>query len=754
MRYTAAQIAAAIGKSERAIQKRATRESWPAQKRSGKGGGKVFQLSCLPEDIRAALVAEVARGTVAAEECSALELSQSAPLAKRSLAPAPKVAKQITLDIPRKKKALAKADLVRFYTEALAKSLNKEQARIGFMHAYKAGAWQDLYAQIGDVSWKSIERWKVQLDRSRDAFLLADKRGLALKGECSLTEGMQLAVLRLALHPNRVRISTCITMAREMLTATTLEPVPSTATFRRFLTKFEAVNRDVWVFCREGVKSWNDKVAMYVDRNLWALQVGDILVADGHRLNFQTIHPETGKPCRMTVVVWYDMASNFALGWEVAPEENIQVIAAAMRRALLRLGKTARIAYLDNGRAFKGTHFTGTLEQSGVAGLFQRIGMETIFAWAYHGQSKTVERFFGYLRQMEELMPCGTGASIELKPAYQKRGEFMHRRIQEQSGTRPLTLTETHQAIAAWLDYHANTPQERGHLQGRTPREVFEAGRGDGLSEAHLLTLRECMLETRKRHVDRCQVTLPGNLIGSSDPITYFDQRLYGRKHDVFVRFDPQNLSCVEVYDEDWNHLCTAGLKGKVNAAARILGTEDDKKLLELSLEMRKHAEKMAGAKAMELLQGEILPGYQANLERIGLVGETKATLPMAPAPKALPASEMTDDEWTERMTELEELNVEQTEQAAPQEDDFQPYSISAAEQFWMDVRGTWPEEDRYELILEAEAQGMLIPAEHAAFARYFEQTPKYASLTDYFDEFRMKMALMYARPAEAEARP
>jgi hypothetical protein len=70
-----------------------------------------------------------------------------------------------------------------------------------------------------------------------------------------------------------------------------------------------------------------------------------------------------------------------------------------------------------------------------------------------------------------------------------------------------------------------------------------------------------------------------------------------------------------------------------------------------------------------------------------------------------------------------------------------------------MDVRGTC-REDRYERILEAEAQGMLIPAEHAAFARYFEQTPKYASLTDYFEEFRMKMALMYARPVEAEARP
>ena len=761
MNYTAAHIAETLGLTLRAVQKRAKKESWPCSK---DGKTKAFALETLPEDVRAALITGVAKVAVAEEVTTALATAETAPVKRGSLAPKTVPVVPATLDIPRKHKALAKADLVRVYADAVSRAANKEQARIGFMQAYQAGAWPDLLERLGPVSWKSIERWKVTLSRTQDAFNLADRRGLARRGECTLTDEMQLAVLRLALHPNRVRISTCITMARQMLLASTFTEVPSDATFRRFLNKFQATNRDVWVFCREGVKAWNDHVAMYVDRNLWMLNVGDILVADGHRLNFQTIHPETGKPCRMTVVVWYDMASNYAVGWEVAPEENTRVIAAALRRALMRLGKPARIAYLDNGRAFKGTYFTGKLEQSGIAGLFQRIGMETIFAWAYHGQSKTVERIFGYLRQMEELMPCGTGASIELKPAYQKRGEFMHRKIQEENGTRPLTLLETHHAIAAWLDYHADQPQQRGHLQGRTPREVFEAGRGDGLSEVHLLALRECMLETRKRQVDRCEVTLPGNLIGSTNPIKFFDQRLYGRKHDVFVRFDPQDLSCVEVYDEQWNHLCTAGLKPMVHPAAGILGTEDDQTLLELSLKMRKHAEKMAGAKAVELLQGEILPGYQANLERLGLAGgaePARQALPAAQsqnlplAPKAVPNAtpEMPDDEFEARMAELEAMNAPAEAAPSAEDDDFQPYSISVAEQFWVEVRHTYPEEDRYEKILEAEAEGMLIPAEHAAFARYFEQTPKYAKLSEYFEEFRMKMALLHARPA-AEARP
>lgn len=739
MSYTTAHIAEALGVTLRGVQKRAKKEKWTY---SRQGRTRLFTLASLPEDVRAALAHSIAHQTLTTAETTALAQTQAAPVRRSNVAG--------PLDIPRKKKALARADLVRHYTHSVRVAANKAHARQAFMQAYHAGAWPELLQQLGPTSWKTLERWKVTVQRSGDAFSLADQRGLSTRGQSSLTDGMQQAVLRLALHPNRVRLSTCITMTRNMLTAHG-QAVPSEATFRRFLTTFQERNQDVWVFCREGVKAWNDKVAMYVDRDLGRLWPGAVLVADGHRLNFQIIHPFTGRPCRMTLVMWYDMASNYPVGWEIAPEENTLVIAAAMRRALLRLGKPAQVAYLDNGRAFKGTHFTGDLSQSGVEGLFARLGMKTTFAWAYHGQSKTVERFFGYLKQLEELMPGGTGSCIDLKPAYQKRGEFAHRKIWESSGSPVMTLVEAHQAIAGWVDYYVQQPQPRSHLQGRCPAEVFDAGRGDGLSQEHLENLRECMLTARTRQVARCQLTLPGSMIGSSTAITYFDAALYGRKHDVVVKYDPQDLSCVDVYEQSGEFICTAAVKGTVHPMAKVLGSEQDQRLLKASLEMRKHAEKMATATATELLTGEIMPGYQASLERMGLLKAHTAELPAAPAP-VLPGPGMTDEEWAERMAELETLNTDQPVDAGP-DDDFEPYSISPAEQFWMDVRGTWPEENRYEMILEAEAQGMLIPAEHAAFARYFEQTPKYTDLAHYFDEFRMKLALMYARPAQAEAR-
>ena len=73
--------------------------------------------------------------------------------------------------------------------------------------------------------------------------------------------------------------------------------------------------------------------------------------------------------------------------------------------------------YLDNGRAFRARFFRGVdLEQSGFEGLFARLGIKTIFAWPYHGQSKTVERFFGSFAELERLSPTYTGTSIEHKP--------------------------------------------------------------------------------------------------------------------------------------------------------------------------------------------------------------------------------------------------------------------------------------------------------------------------------------------------
>jgi hypothetical protein len=58
MTYTTAQLAEALGIKPQSVDYRVKKEGWPFQKRKGKGGGRLFQLSDLPEDVRLAVAAK------------------------------------------------------------------------------------------------------------------------------------------------------------------------------------------------------------------------------------------------------------------------------------------------------------------------------------------------------------------------------------------------------------------------------------------------------------------------------------------------------------------------------------------------------------------------------------------------------------------------------------------------------------------------------------------------------------------------
>ena len=68
----------------------------------------------------------------------------------------------------------------------------------------------------------------------------------------------------------------------------------------RFAERFKAAYNDVTVLMREGEKALNDKVSNHIRRDRGVLRVGDCLFSDGHTLNFECLHPETGRPfaCR------------------------------------------------------------------------------------------------------------------------------------------------------------------------------------------------------------------------------------------------------------------------------------------------------------------------------------------------------------------------------------------------------------------------------------------------------------------------
>ncbi len=612
--YSTAEIRKALECGKDTVLRRADREKWPSRPRQAKGGGNEYAFDGLPEAVQTAIMKAEAESTD-----SNLPTPHQGPSLE-------------SLNDKKRTVALARADLLQLYSDWLSRSKHgkKAEARENFITAYKGGAWSRILEILGpNVSWKTIERWKVQLRKEKSVVVLADGRGGANTDRAKMTEKHLEVVLRAVLNPNKPTISSALKMARITMEAVGMDFIPSDKTMRRWLEKWKETNFGSWVFTREGKKAWNDKAAFFIERDYSLIEVGDIMVADGHVLNFETLNPWTGKAQRMELIMWYDMASNCPLGWEIMPTENKLSIAAAFRRACIFLGKYPRIAYLDNGRAFRSKYFNGTkFEQTGIGGLFQELGVQTIFAWPYHGQSKTVERFFGTLHQLEQWVPSYVGNCIDNKPPRLHRGEAMHRKAYEGTGGRPLTMEETHVAVARWIDTYINKPQ-RGHLNGRCPAEVFLAGRGPGVDEDQL---RHLMMVKEYRRITREGIKLFGE--------RYYAPELYSRTHSVQVRYDMHDMSCIHIY-RDGEFICTAPKVAKVHPAANLLGDEIHQAEFKKQVTFRKAQEKDAAGYVKGVLDSA-LEDQQQRMKELEVKKDEK---PESKQPKPLTQAKITSIE-------------------------------------------------------------------------------------------------------------
>lgn len=712
--YTAKQLADILGKTERTIQRRAKLEKWPFDVRSIKGGAaSMFAISSLPNDIQLAVnLYETER-----IKKTALALSPPTPPAR--------IEPKTDLPLHKIEEAMHKAALLRQYTEAIERADwgKKTSAKNRFLLAYNAGAWPDMLQSIGPLTLPTLEKWRQEVkDAGGDILTLADTRGMWRVRATGIPEINQKILLSCVLHPNKPKVAEAIRMAEAIFEARGIPNGHHPVSYRRWLDGWIKTNYHAWMFNREGAKAWNDECAMYLERDISLINVGDILVADGHILNFEIINPFTGKPKRMVLILWMDMRSNFPLGWEILPTENTMGIASAFRRAVITLGKLPQVAYLDNGRAFGARFFSGQ-DCTPVTGLFERAGVRTIHAWPYHGQSKTIERFFGTFSELERWAPSYTGTSIENKPPRLMRGEKVHRLLHNKiTGGSAVTIDQAHMAIAAWFDEYARRPQS-GHLDGATPIEIFEAGRGPGVD---IQSLDLMMLAEHIASPNRNGVYFLGR--------NYYHPDLANIRHKVLIRYDLQKRDSVLVYRADTGEfMCEATDLGKVHPAACILGTEADREKLTAMIELKKRQEKEASTYARRLLETEILPEHQRRMETI-----------VIQSPAVSPAKQIEekplDHDQIQRDFEKNMADIQAWKEAHPEPDPEPEAYVCEVIHPAVEMRRkleAMGEADRYEALLDMEVVGQMVPAEWKAFMTYFEMTPTFRRFAEHFETKR-----------------
>ena len=463
-----------------------------------------------------------------------------------------------------KKIALARLDLLNQWKEFRRKSENKLQADYDFVNLHNTSN-SHLFEILGKISRGSLHRWKTILNDTEDYTKLIPQYKYAKVNEyrtCLTDEEIKI-FMSLLLHPNRLCIGKAIALTKYKLKEQGQSYIPADITFRKYANWFKKNNYNKWVLARDGEKALSDKVEPYIKRDVSLLEVGDILVADGHKLAFNVINPFTGKPTRATLVGFLDWKSTALVGYEIMLEENTQCIASALRNAIINLDMIPKIVYQDNGRAFRAKYFTDDkgFTELGFQGLYSKLGIETVFARPYNARAKVIERFFKEFQEsFEKLLPSYVGSNIQNKPAYMMRNEKLHKQLHNDFVP---TLDETIKMIDMWLNFKNSQPCP--NAPNKIIAEILESRKRQNID---INLLDDLMLATEVKTIQRNGIRFLN--------CDYFDERLYGFKSKVLIKYNLFDLTSIKVYTTKGEYLCTAERVIETHPMAKLLGTVTD----------------------------------------------------------------------------------------------------------------------------------------------------------------------------------
>ena len=445
----------------------------------------------------------------------------------------------------------------------------KKQADSDFLDLYNSGLYlPKAYKFIGSISLGTLHRWLRKYEKHESAECLQPNYKYSKQGEYNsiLNDEMKQILLTLLLHPSRYNYGKAIKLTKEILKKRGYEQLPCDLSFKRYAENFRKNNYAEWVLRREGMKAYHDKVEPYIERDISKIEVGDVIVADGHVLNFQVINPFTGRPTRATLVGFLDWKSTALVGYEIMMTESTQCIASALRNAIINLGLIPKVVYQDNGKAFKSRFFQNVdFEEDLFNGVYANLNIHSVFAKPYNARAKVIERFFReFQEELEKGMPSYIGTSIEDKPAWLKRGEKLHAEWHKKLTDNHIpSVSEASKYINSWIEFHNNQPCPNDRT--KTIKECLNSVQKQNIE---VQRLDDLMMKTEGRTINKHGITFLN--------MHYRSEAILGIRDKVNIRYSLFDLSKVNVYSKKGEFLCVAHRVQKVHPMARVLGTVKD----------------------------------------------------------------------------------------------------------------------------------------------------------------------------------
>ena len=398
---------------------------------------------------------------------------------------------------------------------------------------------------------------KAKAYKDNDLEGLIDMRGKAKKGCTKINETVWQAFLSFYLDQRQHPMARCYEYTRSWIAKEHPElynDIPKYCTFTRHIKNDLPVGTKI--LARYGEKAYDDRCAPYIKRLYDDLKPNDIWIADNHTFDVM-VQNEDGNTYRLYLTSFLDARTGIFTGIYITDAPSSQATILALRNGIMKYGIPKEI-YVDNGREFL-TFDLGGLghrrkkkndDRFDPPPIFQRLGIKMTNALVRNAKAKIIERrYLDIKNALSRQFQSYTGGSVAEKPEQLKlvlkNGKAV---LDEVFKKKVITLIE---GYFNYQPYNGPVHIDKGKpkIQAFHEHMAETVKRVASKDDLNLMLMRS----TRAQKVGRRGVHL--NLYGAT--LDYWNypllQNYFGKQ--VYIRYDPDDLKEVRVYDLDDRYL-------------------------------------------------------------------------------------------------------------------------------------------------------------------------------------------------------
>lgn len=370
---------------------------------------------------------------------------------------------------------------------------------------------------------------------------------------------------------------------------------------------------------REGMLTLRSRLP-YITRTTEDMWPTTIYTADGKTFDAEVADPVTRLAIRPEITSVLDVATRKCVGYALSRKENFVSVSDALRRSVSAHGVCA-IFYTDRGAGYKNKNF-----DDAIGGLMGRLGITKMHALPYNSQAKgIIERFNHTWNDLAREYPTYISKEMDKEAKHEvhkeTRGEIKLFGTARRLPSWEQFIADVERTIAEYNDRpHSGLPRfedpETGKLRHMSPNEFWATHVSNGFEPVTIDQdeADDLFRPYEIRSVSRAQVTLREN--------TYFDEKLTGyHKQQVMVGYDYHQADKVWVREFDVETgqpgklICVAGFMANTQRYVPVPFEQD-------ALEKRAKARRKRAEGKLEAIDAELRAPYLLEQQAAPITAE------------------------------------------------------------------------------------------------------------------------------------